>query len=69
MLTLATSGFGLVAALAWNQFIQEVIGDYIKPLVPGGSTVISQLIYAVIVTVLAVAVTYNLSRFIEKKKK
>ena len=47
MLTLATSGFGLVAALAWNEFIKEIVADYIKPLVGGNSGLISLLIYAV----------------------
>ena len=67
MLTLATSGFGLVAALAWNEFIQTVVKEVIKPLIGESSGVISQLIYAVIVTILAVIVTYNLSKFVEKK--
>jgi len=30
-LTLATSGFGLVAALAWNEVIKEFVKEYIKP--------------------------------------
>lgn len=30
MLTLATSGFGLVAALAWNSVIQEFVNTYLK---------------------------------------
>lgn len=66
MLTLATSGFGLVAALAWNQLIQEVVTDYIKPLIGGNSGIISLLIYAVVVTMLAVFVTYNLSKVVKK---
>ena len=66
MLDLSTSGFGLVAALAWNEFIKEVINQYIKPLVGGASGLISLLIYAVLVTVLAVVVTVNLSRLIKK---
>jgi uncharacterized membrane protein len=68
MLTLATSGFGLVAALAWNEFIQSVVNEVIKPLIGESSGVISQLIYAVIVTILAVVVTYNLSKFVERKE-
>ena len=68
MLTLATSGFGLVAALAWNEFIQTLVKEVITPLIGESSSVISQLIYAVIVTVLAVIVTYNLSKFVEKKE-
>jgi Zn-dependent protease with chaperone function len=66
MLTLATSGFGLVAALAWNSAIQEFVATYIKPYLPQGSGLISLLIYAVLVTVIAVIVTLNLSRLIEK---
>ncbi len=65
MLTLATSAFGLVAALAWNALIQELVSQYIKPLIGGASGVISLLIYAVIVTILAVVVTYNLSKLIK----
>lgn len=66
MLDLATSGFGLVAALAWNELIKELVGKYIQPLVGGLSGIISLLIYAVVVTVLAVVVTLNLSRLIKK---
>lgn len=66
MLTLATSGFGLVAALAWNSVIQEFVETYIKPLVGGASGIVSLLIYAVLVTVLAVLVTYNLSKIVKR---
>jgi len=66
MLSLATSGFGLVAALAWNELIKEIVGQYIKPYVGGNSGIISLGIYAVIVTALAVIVTYNLSKLIKK---
>lgn len=66
MLTLATSGFGLVAALAWNGVIQEFVTTQIKPYLPSGSGLTSLIIYAVIVTVLAVTVTYQLSKLIDK---
>lgn len=66
MLTLTTSGFGLVAALAWNELIKELVSQYIKPLVGGASGIISLAIYAVIITILAVVVTYNLSRLAKK---
>lgn len=68
MLTLATSGFGLVAALAWNNVIQEFVSNYIKPYLPSGSSIVSLFLYAIIVTVLAVTVTYQLSRINEKLK-
>lgn len=66
ILTLATSGFGLVAALAWNNVIQEFVNNYVKKLLPAGSTIWSLLIYAVVVTFLAVFITYNLSKILEK---
>lgn len=66
MLTLATSGFGLVAALAWNSFIQEFVNSYVKKFLPNGSGLVSLLIYAVVVTILAVVVTYQLSKLSEK---
>lgn len=61
MLTLATSGFGLVAALAWNETIQQLVKEFIEPRIPG-SGLISKLIYALLITVLAVFITYQLSR-------
>jgi polyferredoxin len=66
MLTLATSGFGLVAALAWNSLIQEFVNSYVKKLLPGNSGIISLFIYAVVVTVLAVFITYQLSRLLDR---
>lgn len=65
MITLSTSGFGLVAALAWNAFVQQVVNDYIKRYLPAGSQTISLLLYAIIVTVLAVVVTMQLSKLLK----
>ena len=61
MLTLATSGFGLVAALAWNDTIQQLVKQFIEPRIPG-SGLFSRLIYAILITGLAVLITYQLSR-------
>lgn len=66
MLTLATSGFGLVAALAWNNVIQSFVNDYVKQWLPQSSGIISLLLYAMIVTFLAVFVTLQLSRVLER---
>jgi hypothetical protein len=63
---LSTAGFGLVAALAWNNVIQDFVNTYIKPYLPQGSSLISLLLYAVIITVIAVTVTYQLTMLIEK---
>jgi len=66
MLKLATAGFGLVAALAWNEFIRTFINDYLKTKLGLGSGLISLAIYAVIVTILAVFITLQLSRIAER---
>lgn len=65
MLTLSTSGFGLVAALAWNNVIQEFFKLYVYKWLPKGSSVFTLLIYAIIVTCIAVLVTYNLSKLLK----
>lgn len=66
MLKLATSGFGLVAALAWNELIKTAINDYVRTRISVGSGIISLAIYAIIVTVLAVTVTLQLSKLAER---
>lgn len=68
-LKLMTSGFGLVSALAWNELIKEIIKQYIQPVFGKDSGIISLLIYAVVVTFLAVLVTYNLSKIADSGKK
>ena len=66
MLTLATASFGLVAALAWNQFIQEFVTIYVKKWFDVGGKLISMGIYAIVVTVLAVIVTWQLSKVVKR---
>jgi len=61
LVNLSTSGFGLVAALAWNDTIQEFVKDFIEPKIPG-SGLLSKFLYALLVTLLAVLITYQLSR-------
>ena len=67
MLGLATGSLGLVAALAWNEFVKELINKYLQPLIGGSSGIFSLLIYAVIVTFLAVFVTYSLTKILKKR--
>lgn len=62
MAGLATSGFGVVVALAWNEAIKSAVETYISPLLGERSGVISLFIYAVVVTLLAVVATMQLSR-------
>ena len=68
MTTLATSGFGLVAALAWNNVIKEAVETYIKPLIGGNSGLTSLIIYAILITAIAVFVTLQLSKLNQKLK-
>ncbi len=65
LLTLSTAGFGLAAALAWNSLIQEILNKYVKSFL-GGGIILSGLIYAVIVTLLAVLVTLQLSKLVKR---
>lgn len=65
LMTLSTSAFGLAAALAWNDTIQQAVKDFIEPSLPG-SGILSRLIYAVLVTLLAVLITFQLSRLAQK---
>jgi len=64
-LKLVTSGFGLVSALAWNELIKEMVEVYIKPYFGKNSGLISLAIYALLVTALAVFITYQLSKISE----
>lgn len=61
LVTLSTSAFGLAAALAWNETIQQTVKEFIEPRIPN-SGILSRFIYAAIVTALGVIVTFELSR-------
>ena len=61
---LITAAFGLVAALAWNTAIQQaftnIFGD--------ASSITAMLIYAVVITIIAVIVTIWMGKIAEKSK-
>jgi Mg2+/citrate symporter len=59
---LVTSAFGLIAALAWNEAIQ----DFMKTF---GLEEYGPLVYAIIVTVLAVVITILLGWIANKARK
>jgi uncharacterized membrane protein (DUF106 family) len=61
MVSLATSGFGVVVALAWNEVIQNAVKTYIDPYLGKNSGMVSLLIYAIVITILAVVVTMQLT--------
>jgi hypothetical protein len=63
MISLATVAFGLIAAGAWNKFIADAIAIFIKP----GSGIWAELIYAVIVTLLAIFVVQSLGKLADRE--
>ena len=58
---LITAAFGLVAALAWNDAIQTAVGLFF-----GNRELWGKLIYAILVTLLAVIMTVWISRNVKK---
>ncbi len=63
MIGLATVAFGLIAAGAWNKLISDVITLFLKP----GSGVLAELIYAIIVTILAIVIVQSLAKLAERE--
>ena len=63
MIALATAAFGLIAALAWN----SAITDFFKLYLPARSGLLSEFIYAIIITVIAVIIVQNLAKVAERQ--
>ena len=63
--SLATAGFGLVAALAWNDAIKAAFEQLFPK--PGGN-LIALISYAVIITVIVVIITIQLGRLVNVAK-
>ena len=61
---LITAAFGLVAALAWNTAIQAIF----KEIFGTTESLMPMVIYAVVVTVIAVVLTIIVARAISKAK-
>lgn len=57
-----TAAFGLIAALAWNEAIKAIILEFFK----AGSAITGLVIYAVIVTIIAVLATLIIARSLAK---
>ena len=56
--TLAATALGLVSALAWNDAIKAIISRFSS----GEESLTSRITYAIIATVIAIAVVYLLGR-------
>jgi len=63
--TLAAAGFGLVAALAWNDAIKSLF-SIIFP--KSENNLIAQFTYALLITLIVVLITIYLARYIKKIK-
>ncbi len=59
VISLVSTAFGVVAALAWNSAIQEVFAKYIGTT---GSRVAALFVYAALVTLIGVVVIVYLGR-------
>lgn len=62
MIALASAAFGVVAALAWNAFITELVKAYL----PEQAGLVGLFVYAVVVTIVAVLVLMWLARLAER---
>jgi Family of unknown function (DUF5654) len=62
MISLATVAFGLIAAGAWNKFITDLIAIFLKP----GAGVWAELVYAVIITIVAIVIVQGLGKLAER---
>jgi hypothetical protein len=62
MISLATVAFGLIAAGAWNKFITDLIAIFLKP----GAGVWAELLYAIIITAIAIVVVQGLGKIAER---
>lgn len=60
--TLMTTAFGLIAALAWNEAIKAIILE----LFPKQGGITGLLIYAILITIIAVIATIIIGRAIAK---
>jgi hypothetical protein len=62
MIALFSAAFGVVAALAWN----VAITDLIKQLLPAGKGIVWEFIYAIIITIIAIVVMVQMGKAAER---
>lgn len=60
--TLMTTAFGLIAALAWNEAIKAIILQYFQ----ADSGITGLLVYAILITIIAVVATLIIARVIAR---
>ena len=62
MIALASAAFGIIAALAWN----TAITDLIKTFLPAGKGLWPEFLYALIITIIAIIVMSSLGKIAER---
>jgi len=62
--TLILGGFGLVAALAWNEAIKSLFETFFEK----SNAILGKFIYAIIITIIVVIVSMRLKKIAEKKE-
>ena len=62
MISLASAAFGVIAALAWN----SAITDLIKQFLPAGKGIFPEFLYALIITVIGIIIMVNLAKAAER---
>lgn len=60
------AGLGLVAGLAWNDAIKQLI-DYFLPA--GGTTIFAKLLYAMVITLIVGLVLYYIEKSLGTEEK
>lgn len=63
-ITLILGGFGLVAALAWNEAVKSLFETFFEK----SNELIGKFLYAIIVTIIIVIVSMRLKKIAEKKE-
>jgi len=63
-ITLILGGFGLIAALAWNEAIKSLFEIYFKK----SNALIGKFIYAIIITVIVVIISLQLKKLSKEKE-
>ena len=65
VLTYVTAAFGLIAGLAWNEAIKELI-DYLFPI---SNSLLAKFVYAIVMTFVVILISLYLIKLFKKEEK
>lgn len=66
MASLASAGFGVIAALAWNEAVRALVDEVFPQAEGAGGRIVSLFVYAAVVSAFAVLVVNSLARAVER---